>query len=195
MTIESDIDGRVYRRRSGRAILLAGIAIATACAGLVAVSWSSHRAGAATARPHALNGPVSLSLSASGIVGEGGVGGPGTIDVRSFSWGVTTSVGSSSSGAGAGKAKFAEFQITKQFDSASPLFFKNCVAGAHFKAVTLVVRKADSAVSEFMTFKLSTVFISGVSWSADVPSGATPTESITLVAKAYNVTFTRAPAG
>jgi len=67
-----------------------------------------------------------------------------TIELQDFNLGGETAatIGSASAGAGAGKIKFNEFTIKKTTDSASPLFFKNCVAGAHYKTVTLAMRKA-----------------------------------------------------
>jgi type VI protein secretion system component Hcp len=64
--------------------------------------------------------------------------------ILSFSFGQSNS-GSctgAGAGAGAGKVKFNEFTIKKTTDSASPAFFRNCVAGAHYKQVIIVVRKA-----------------------------------------------------
>ena len=51
-------------------------------------------------------------------------------------------IGSSTGGAGAGKVKFQEFVIKRITDSASPAFFQNLVAGAHYKTVTIEVPKA-----------------------------------------------------
>ncbi|TMM12587.1 MAG: type VI secretion system tube protein Hcp, partial [Actinobacteria bacterium] len=44
---------------------------------------------------------------------------------------------SSASGAGAGKVKFKEFTVMKKVDKASPLFFKHCASGSHYKTVTI----------------------------------------------------------
>src|SRR5438552_3455385 len=53
-----------------------------------------------------------------------------------------STIGSATSGAGGGKAEFHEFSISKLVDKASPKFFQNCVAGAHYKTVSLAIRKA-----------------------------------------------------
>src|SRR5262249_42124561 len=66
-----------------------------------------------------------------------------SFEIKDFSFGVEnpTTIGSSTGGAGAGKIKFNEFQIKKQTDKASPAFFKNCCAGAHYDAVVVEMRK------------------------------------------------------
>lgn len=51
-------------------------------------------------------------------------------------------IGSATGGAGSGKRKFHEFVIDKTPDSASPVFFKNCVAGAHYKTIIIHMRHA-----------------------------------------------------
>src|SRR2546421_50035 len=77
--------------------------------------------------------------------GKGGKG-RGAFELKDWSFDVSnkTTIGSATGGAGGGKAEFAEFTISKPVDAASPSFFKNCVAGAHYKTVTLSCRKAGS---------------------------------------------------
>lgn len=67
-----------------------------------------------------------------------------TIELQDFNLGGETpaTIGSATGGAGAGKIKFNEFTIKKTTDAASPAFFRNCTAGAHYKKVTLAMRKA-----------------------------------------------------
>ena len=67
-----------------------------------------------------------------------------TIELQDFNLGGETpaTIGSATGGAGAGKIKFNEFTIKKTTDAASPDFFRNCVAGAHYKKVTLAMRKS-----------------------------------------------------
>jgi len=65
-------------------------------------------------------------------------------EIKDWSFDVTnkSSVGSATGGAGGGKAEFGEFTITKASDRASPAFFRNCVAGAHYKSAVLQIRHA-----------------------------------------------------
>jgi len=106
-------------------------------------------------------------------------------EIKDFSFDVEnpSTIGSATGGAGAGKAKFNEFNITKLTDAASPAFFRNCVAGAHYKKVTLAMRKSGgsptSAGQPFLQYRFGTVFTTKVSW--DGPGDEGPTEKITFV--------------
>jgi type VI secretion system secreted protein Hcp len=113
-------------------------------------------------------------------------------EISSWSFAIEnpTTIGSGTSGAGSGKAKFNEFSIKKTTDSASPAFFRNCVAGAHYKKVTLEMRKAggdpQSAGKPFLTYTFYTVFTTGIDY--DIGDEAGPTEQVkfqygTLVVK------------
>jgi type VI secretion system Hcp family effector len=106
-------------------------------------------------------------------------------EIKDFSFGVEnpTTIGSATSGAGAGKCKFNEFTIKKTTDSASPAFFRNCAAGAHYKKVVLEMRKSggdpSKAGTPFLTFYFETVFTTKIDWSG--PGDEGPEESITFV--------------
>jgi type VI protein secretion system component Hcp len=94
-----------------------------------------------------------------------------------------TTIGSATGGAGGGKIKFNEFAIKKTTDSASPNFFKHCVAGAHYPKFAIHVRKAGgdplSAGKPFLDYKFGTVFTTEIDWSG--PGDEGPEESITFV--------------
>jgi type VI secretion system Hcp family effector len=114
-------------------------------------------------------------------------------EIKDFSFGVEnpTTIGSATGGAGAGKIKFNEFTIKKTSDSSSPLFFKNCAVGAHYKEVTLEMRKvndknsSDSVVYQRFTF--GTVFTTKIDWSG--PGDEGPEESITFVYGVLSVEY------
>ena len=124
-----------------------------------------------------------IFLTVEGINGPNGS--PCAFEIKNFSFGVDSSaaIGSGTSGAGAGKVKFNDFTITKTTDSASPVFFKNSVAGSHYGKVILTMRKAggdpSSAGQPFLTFTFGTVFTSKIDWSG--PGDEGPEESITFV--------------
>jgi type VI secretion system secreted protein Hcp len=105
-------------------------------------------------------------------------------EIKDFSFGVEnpTTIGSATGGAGAGKVKFHEFVIKKTIDSASPAFFKNCVAGVHYKTVTIEMRKAGgdpkSAGKPYLQYQFKNVFVSKINWSG--PGDEGPQESITF---------------
>src|SRR5262249_17548647 len=68
------------------------------------------------------------------------------------------------------------FEITKMTDKASPIFFKNCVAGIHYGKVTLVMRKAggdpNTSGKEVLKYIFGTVFTTGIDWSGPGDEGA-----------------------
>lgn len=115
-------------------------------------------------------------------------------EIKDFSFGVenATTIGSATGGAGAGKIKFNEFTIKKTSDKASPLFFKNCCVGAHYKTVTIEMRKAGgdptSAGKPFLKFKFDTVFTTKIDWSG--PGDEGPEEGITFVYGKLGVKYT-----
>ena|SRR5947209_3752224 len=131
-------------------------------------------------------------LTVDGINGPNGS--PCVFEIKDFSFGVEnpTTIGSATGGAGAGKAKFNEFTIKKTVDSASPAFFKNCVTGAHYKTVTLTMRKAggdsESSGQVFLKYSYSTVFTTKIDWSG--PGDEGPEEQITFVYGALGITYT-----
>ena len=118
---------------------------------------------------------------------------PGGFEIKDFSFGIEnpTTIGSATGGAGAGKIKFNEFTIKKTTDTASATFFKNCCVGAHYKAVTVEMRKAggDPAASgkPFLRFKFDTVFTTKIDWSG--PGDEGPEESITFVYGKLGIKF------
>jgi type VI protein secretion system component Hcp len=88
-----------------------------------------------------------------------------TIELQDFNLGGETpaTIGSATGGAGAGKIHFNEFTIKKTTDAASTTFFRNCVQGAHYKKVTLSMRKAggdpQSAGKPFLVYHFYDVIV------------------------------------
>jgi type VI secretion system secreted protein Hcp len=145
--------------------------------GLAAVVMSA--AFALSAIPTAVLAAVDAFLQIDGIKGESQDDKhKGWIEISSFSWGVTnaSSIGSATSGAGAGKASMQEIHITKNTDKASPLLMQACANGKHYAQVTLQMRKAGG--DTYMTYVLTDVLIS--SFQASGGGGDNPTESVTL---------------
>jgi type VI secretion system secreted protein Hcp len=89
----------------------------------------------------------------------------------------------SGGGGGTGKVSVHDISITKKVDKASPAFFRACVSGAHYKKVTITMRKAgggsNSAGKPFLKYTLTDVFITSYQ---QVPSsgGGAPQETATL---------------
>jgi type VI secretion system secreted protein Hcp len=90
---------------------------------------------------------------------------PGSIEVFSFSWGVSqTGTFGTGGGGGAGKASFQDLHFTSTVSKASPLLARACATGEHIKKAVLYVRKAgdnrDGNQAEFYKVTLEDVLVS-----------------------------------
>ena len=94
-----------------------------------------------------------------------------------------SAIGSATGGAGAGKIKFNEFTIKKTSDSASPVFFKNCVVGAHYTNVIITMRKSggdpQAAVDAFIQWSFDDVLTTKIDWTG--PGDEGPEERVSFV--------------
>lgn len=86
------------------------------------------------------------------------------IEVLSFSWGVSNA-GSMNmgGGAGTGRANFHDMSFVHKVDKASPTLMKYCATGVHLPSGVITHRKAGKTQQEFMIFKLTEIYITGVS--------------------------------
>ncbi|HEV7804405.1 MAG TPA: type VI secretion system tube protein Hcp [Solirubrobacteraceae bacterium] len=104
-----------------------------------------------------------------------------TIEISSFSWGVSqTGAHSSGGGGGAGKAAFQDLHFSTRVSKASPLLFKRAATGEHIKKATLFVRKAGGSQEEYMTIKLTDVLVSSYEVGPDEAFGSIPTDQVSL---------------
>lgn len=89
------------------------------------------------------------------------------LEVLSVGFGVAQpeTVGSGSTGGGAGKAKFEEFSVEKAVDLASVPLYQACTAGAHFPSVMLAIRKAGGSNLLYLQYIFEMVFVTGINWS------------------------------
>jgi type VI protein secretion system component Hcp len=97
------------------------------------------------------------------------------VQVSSFSLGAenTVSIGSSTSGAGAGKVKFQSFEVVKPLDSLSPSLFLDLASGAHFKTVLIVVRRRSGNMSvPSFVYAMKLVYLSEIHASGSSNSQA-----------------------
>lgn len=87
-----------------------------------------------------------------------------TIDVLSWSWGMSQS-GSmhTGGGGGSGKANVQDLSLTKYIDRASPDLLKACCSGTHYKNAKLIVRKAGGNPLEYLIITMEGVLVSSVS--------------------------------
>jgi type VI secretion system secreted protein Hcp len=86
-------------------------------------------------------------LKIDGVTGETQMGKvTDAIQIKSFEWSAesTTTIGSASGGAGAGKATLNDLVITKTVDSTSPVLMQRVAQGTVIPGMELVVRKAGA---------------------------------------------------
>jgi type VI secretion system Hcp family effector len=120
----------------------------------------------------------------------------GTVEVKSFTWGVenTSTPGSATGGAGAGKAKFQDAVISKEVDAkVSPVLFQLLTQGEHLDGVTIEFRKSGGAPGPagptgeaWITLKLSMVFVTQLEQSVST-GDQSPTEVVHLSYGAANM--------
>jgi len=103
----------------------------------------------------------------------------GWLEIKSFGFGIETviNMSSASGGAGAGRADFKEFTVTKQVDTCSAPLVKTCVQGGHYKNVKLFLQKMGAASGRtgdpYLKYNFKMVAVQSVEWSGssgdDVP--------------------------
>lgn len=133
-------------------------------------------------------------LNLQGITGEATRKGfEGWIEIESFSFGASNpvSIGTASTGAGAGKVSLSSFNTLKRTDSSSPVLFQKCCSGQHFAKVSLALNKAggDAAV-KFLQYDFTEVFVDSIQWSGSGGGEETPSESLSFAFASINVTYT-----
>jgi len=104
----------------------------------------------------------------------------GAFEISEFSFGAenTLSIGSATTGAGAGKATFKEFTVKKFVDKSSPYLLMTLGSGGHYKKVQLFLRKSGSAAGTsgkaYLSFAFGLVAVKSIEWSGssgdDVPT-------------------------
>lgn len=106
-----------------------------------------------------------------------------SFEISEFSFGVenTLSIGSATTGAGAGKATFKEFTVKKLVDKASPKLLMTCGMGGHYKKVQLFLRKSGSEKGKsgkaYLNFAFSLVAVKSIEWSGSSGDDS-PTETV-----------------
>jgi type VI secretion system secreted protein Hcp len=98
------------------------------------------------------------------------------IPVQSFSWGVansgTTNLGS---GAGAGKASFSSFSVTKRVDKTSPRLVIDSASGAHIREVDFLA--SHTGAMDYLKYTFTDVLVTSVDEAA---GGNAPTEKVSF---------------
>jgi type VI secretion system Hcp family effector len=115
-----------------------------------------------------------------------------TVKLSSFAFDLenTTTIGSATGGAGAGKTKLNPLKVTKTVDAASPSLFTALGTGAHFPEAVMYIRKSGGSTSgaDYLIYRFSMVFITHVEWSASTGDDA-PEETVEMVYGAMQVSY------
>jgi len=118
------------------------------------------------------------------------------IEVKSFSHSVSnqSTVGSGTSGSGAGKASFGALKIIALTNNSSPTLFQNASSGTAFKTAKLTARKAGTTQQEYFTIELSEVYVSEYNNGYQPIDPNNPTEvahvdSYSLTYKTIKITY------
>jgi type VI secretion system secreted protein Hcp len=101
-------------------------------------------------------------------------------DDYSFDIAQVLSIGSQSTGVGAGKITFDPLSITRKTDRASPVLYQMACAGKPFESVVLVLCKSAGgtvATLAFEKFTFKLVGIKSIAWAYDAES---PKEVVTF---------------
>jgi type VI secretion system secreted protein Hcp len=150
-------------RLAGAVLACVGVAVALA---LVAGAFGNGSARAAQAAQAANVGTLTVQ----------GLQGASSLELQSFSWGVTnsTTIGSGGGGAGAGKATFSDVTVERALDGVSPRFVHAAATGEHFPSAAIVVTTAKGTT---MQYTLDTVLVTSVQHSS---SGDGAVEKLSL---------------
>lgn len=106
---------------------------------------------------------------------------PSTIEVASFSWGLTNSGSHGSNmGGGAGVASFQDIHFTASVSKASGNLAQSCASGKHITKATLYVRKQGETQQDFYVVTLEDLLVSSYQ-SGDAAGGSSiPTDQFSL---------------
>lgn len=112
------------------------------------------------------------------------------IHVSSFSFGVTnTGTGGSNLGSGGGRSSVQDMHFTKVVDSASTNLFLGCATGKHYSNAIITVRRAGEKPQEYLTYKLTEVYISSITTSGH-EGGGIAQESLSLNFSKVEINYT-----
>jgi type VI secretion system secreted protein Hcp len=106
---------------------------------------------------------------------------PGTIEIDSFSWGVSNAgAHAAGGGGGAGKASFQDLHFTTTVNKASPLLMLHCANGAHIKKAVLFVRKQGGEQQEYYKITLEDLLVSSYQSGGSAGGGSIPVDQFSL---------------
>lgn len=121
-----------------------------------------------------------MFLKLDGIAGESqDARQKGAIEVSGWSWGASSSGGSTAVGAARGKSVIDQFVVSKSVDASSPLLLQHLQQGKVIKSATFIVRTAGAAPREFLKITLHNVSVVSIKASG-VSSDARPSEMVSF---------------
>ena len=120
----------------------------------------------------------------------------GTIEIESFSWGMSNSgTTTAGGGGGSGTVNIQDFSFTTKLSKASPQLIMACATGQHIKSAKLFVRKQGTEQQDYYVITLSDCLVSSfsqVGQGSEAAGGlvAAPSESISLYFNSIAVQYT-----
>jgi type VI secretion system secreted protein Hcp len=166
-------------------IKLAGLAaIAVLTAGIVAaVALAAATDSGLALAPKALAGSITMENV------DGGDPGSPSMEVTSWSWGVTNTADTSGGGGGGvGKADIHDLSFTKVIDKASPRLVVLAAGGVHVPSATLTVLRPGKSGLPYIQYKLTNVIVTSVQQAGSGDSQ--PLESVSLAFSKITVQYT-----
>lgn len=104
-----------------------------------------------------------------------------TIDLESWSWGVTQhGTHAGGGGGGAGKAVAQDFHFVMKVNKASAKLMLACATGEHIKKAVLTCRKAGKTQQEFLMYTMEDLLVSSYQTGGSGHSDIVPTDQISL---------------
>jgi type VI secretion system secreted protein Hcp len=186
---------KALRNHLGRNILIMIVFVAAAV-----VFGEVARPGTAPITPLATGGTGStptpapssffdIFLDIPGIPGEStAVGHVGSIEVSSWSWGVTQTLTTVAGSVVVRGPLTGTVTIVKQIDKATPLLLTKCNAGQTIPSITVQLVRYDGQT--YMRYDLKNVLITAIT-HGDVNGDGTPDEKISLDLNGGTLTYTQ----
>ncbi len=122
---------------------------------------------------------VQMFLAVEGVQGESADQlHKGSIEIESFSWGLSQQITSRTAGGGAGKVSMQDFHFVADFSKASPQLFSAVAKGKHFPTAVLTLRHNGTDPLNFLKYELTDVLVS--SYQTHGHGDAVPTDQFSL---------------
>ena len=101
------------------------------------------------------------------------------MEIYSFSFGMSNpaTVGSGTTGSGAGKPSLSSFNVMKKTETASVALCSALVKGSHFATATVELCKSGGTKETYLTYRFEEVFVDSIQWSGSAGGDDVPTES------------------